>query len=383
MEYDEETLDLLLESLLGDRLDELDDKQRRAARVKLTKMLAEANLVPSRRAETEDVIGGFTSTTNESILNLYRALNKPGKVTHEKELEEWLKTIRAVEERITGLNPDEASVYSFESPPHLLYSAVNTSVEQLDIGNLLIDGAGDALIQYKLMGRREKIKWMALAVLHSAASVPRLGASYLWSRLIFKYFLDELSRRILGQYDAIGEMKISAGKIRLAAPNIRRVAKEEHMNLLELIYYVLIHEEVHNTQFANFDILPAQKDSLRNYFCDFFRGKGLQTEAMEALMIAVEGYAEFFANKIAQELLPDFKFERKKPTLKRRIKDRILGLTSTRERYVKGEKFISHLYEKGGSKLTNMALEYPPDCMREIENPDEYITSILELQESQ
>lgn len=159
-----------------------------------------------------------------------------------------------------------------------------------------------------------------------------------------------LTSRIMGQYDLLEVSNEVQEELRICTQNIENIAHEKHMLYHELLWYVVIHEEIHNWQSKIFNINLLMKDLIQRN----------DEQSLANLMICLEGHAEFFANMFAEKLIPEFEFKRNKPSFWTSIKYRILGLDKQMDRYVKGEKFIRILYEQGGILMVNKIFKIIP-----------------------
>lgn len=166
----------------------------------------------------------------------------------------------------------------------------------------------------------------------------------------FALSIPMLTSRIMGQYDLLEVSKEAQEELRICTTNIRNIAYEKFMLYHELLWYVVIHEEIHNWQSKTFNINLLMKDLIQRN----------DKQALANLMTCLEGHAEFFANMFAEKLIPEFKFKRNKPSFWTSIKYRILGLDKQIDRYIKGEKFIRTLYEQGGIPMVNKVFEIIP-----------------------
>ncbi len=166
----------------------------------------------------------------------------------------------------------------------------------------------------------------------------------------FALSIPTLTSRIMGQYDLLEVSKEAQEELRICTTNIRNIAYEKFMLYHELLWYVIIHEEIHNWQSKTFNINLLMKDLIQRN----------DKQSLANLMTCLEGHAEFFANMFAKKLIPEFKFNRNKLSFWTSIKYRILGLDKQMDRYVKGEKFIRTLYEQGGIPMVNKVFEIIP-----------------------
>ena len=162
--------------------------------------------------------------------------------------------------------------------------------------------------------------------------------------------LPMLTSRIMGQYDLLEVSKEAQEKLRICTINIRNIADEKFILYYKLLWYVVIHEEIHNWQSKTFNINLLMKDLIQRD----------DKQALSNLMTCLEGHAEFFANVFAKKLIPEFKFNRNKPSFWTSIKYKIIGMDKQMNRYVKGKKFIRTLYEQGGIPMVNKVFEIIP-----------------------
>ena len=182
----------------------------------------------------------------------------------------------------------------------------------------------------------------------------------------FALSIPTLTSRIMGQYDLLEVSNEAQEELRICTTNIRNIAYEKFMLYHELLWYVIIHEEIHNWQSKTFNINLLMKDLIQRN----------DKQALSNLMTCMEGHAEFFANMFAEKLIPEFEFNRNKLSFWTSIKYRILGLDKQMDRYVKGEKFIRTLYEQGGIPMVNKIFEIIPTQDEINSMPFTYISRV-------
>jgi len=280
--------------------------------------------------------------------------------------------VRELEEKIIGIKPGECEIREYYSGKKCLFDALVATNEELEMWLLFVRVKKEIRANFSL-----KKSLLAIPLL------PLIFPLMIILSLRQRILLTELSKMILGQHDSLRQTSFSSGEIRVVIPNIQKIAEDTDCRVEDLERFVIIHEEVHNLQASNFSLRQKRKELAARFLKDIVSmiSTGKNTgrinhtkDELEALMTAIEGHAEFFSKKIAEVLLPDFKFRRRTFGLLRNIKNRILGLSQ--KRYSDGAKFIEYLYLRGGSSLANLPLKINPISLEEIKNPEEYLKRI-------
>ena len=255
--------------------------------------------------------------------------------TNQKTLQSYsiLKETQQLEEQLFGTRTHLNMVQEYTSGSQMLYEAF------LSICNNFLE----------VMPERQNITLTEIInVIQFALSIPTLTS------------------RIMGQYDLLEVSKEAQEELRICTTNIRNIAYEKFMLYHELLWYVVIHEEIHNWQSKTFNINLLMKDLIQRD----------DKQTLSNLMICLEGHAEFFANMFAKKLIPEFEFKRSNPSLWTSVKYKIIGMDKQMDRYTKGENFIRSLYEQGGIPMVNKVFEIIP-TQNEIEyNPFSYINRV-------
>ena len=299
-------------------------------------------------------------------------LDEPGEIKEGIRFYPFLAKVRELEEKIIGIKPGECEIREYYSGKKCLFDALVATNEELEMWLLFVRVKKEIRANFSL-----KKSLLAIPLL------PLIFPLMIILSLRQRILLTELSKMILGQHDSLRQTSFSSGEIRVVIPNIQKIAEDTDCRVEDLERFVIIHEEVHNLQASNFSLRQKRKELAARFLKDIVSmiSTGKNTgrinhtkDELEALMTAIEGHAEFFSKKIAEVLLPDFKFRRRTFGLLRNIKNRILGLSQ--KRYSDGAKFIEYLYLRGGSSLANLPLKINPISLEEIKNPEEYLKRI-------
>lgn len=271
--------------------------------------------------------------------------------------DDFLVEVEMLEQEIIGLMPSERKVIEYNSGKKMLKDAGKYMLNELGISAL----SGASIWRKQFFGRtfrQNKKKFFLL--------LPFSPFYFLWWMLIDYSCFCADSEVLLGV--SINE------KIMICWPNIAREAERKGYKIEDFEKFIVIHEEIHNSQSANFSISEMKKKLFKEQNRAremFFNGTGekreffKRNEETEAFMAATEGHAEFFSKKIANRLLPDFHPQPKQDIL-----------------YKSGEFFISHLYFIGGADLANLSLRFPPKTAQEIKKPQMYLSRVLFGEES-
>jgi len=157
--------------------------------------------------------------------------------------------------------------------------------------------------------------------------------------------------------------------ISIVPDNIQRVAEEEEMDYDTLEKYVVCHEAIHKAQasiMGTLDVMEYLKEK-----------KGYESkpeevaEEVKLINSVKEGYADFFTEKFmrAEGHLPP----ERNHSLRERFWFHFYGLADQLDEYEQGKEFIESLYEEGGIKMVNKALDEPPRSREELNNPQKYL----------
>jgi len=194
---------------------------------------------------------------------------------------------------------------------------------------------------------------------------------------IFSTFLGIIKARILlgvekhlvlGQYDLLGVSGVNKEEIRVCKYNINASARASNQAYNNLLEYVIIHEEIHNWQATHYPLNDIRSSLLSDY----------KIEQLKDAMTAIEGHSEFFTNLFAKDIVNHYERRREKPGTITKAIYKAIGTSELHARYTDGERFIKALYDHGGVKLANKALEVSP-TREEIKTPGMYIDRVKEV----
>lgn len=328
--------------------------------------LAEINTENANEAEEKDV-----QKLKSDIEAYLSFLNEPCEIKEGKRFYPFLAGVKKLEESIIGLKPGECQIWEYGSGKRCLFDMCLNTAEVLGVWPTLLKQQKARQAEKSEEWRQTSLIKKILCVPISIILLPVMIFFAIFLYLLMKLVLKELSKRILGQYDIADKTSFPTGRINIISPNIQRVAEKMGYNLETLEKYVVLHEEVHDTQAHNFPLNEKRKELMGKVL----NGDKSAEEELEAFMMVIEGHAEFFSEKIAAEILPGFKFER---TEQGAIKNKLLGFDKMQRRYTTGSRFIEALYLMGGSQLANLPLKNPPKSMEEVENPETYLAYNLQ-----
>ena len=293
----------------------------------------------------------------------------------------FLKTVKEKELEIFGKATPGCRIMEYETGSKMMYDATVASLEEFvpSVLDLFFesDKAREIMARAAETDEKSKVQGSLASVSVIIRELPFLLKTFVKIRLLD----GELSKLVLGQYDLREFTDISKEELRFADDNIRAACEETGMDYARLKAYVEIHEEMHNFAAWYLGLLAGQRNTM-GCIINKVMGREIQCvtkEDQEEMLVfgaAVEGHAEFFADKIAADLLPGFEFKRMKPGFFRKLKWRIIGLEKLRNNYVVGPVFIEYLYNKGGVDLANSVFEKPPKTMAEVLDPELYLKRI-------
>lgn len=206
------------------------------------------------------------------------------------------------------------------------------------------------------------------------AKLARYIPTYLWMRKKMNFQADrvmglhEVNRYTVSGFPATLEDEI----IGYVPENIMDFADRQDIEPEEADQYVKTHEGIHVIQSHSFPQIQRRRRDVLERGLDIENSETVEDfkEEIQAVMTAIEGHAEFFTNKVAEER---YALEIGRDlSLKQDIIYRIFGMKEKREQYRKGSELIGQLYDLGGPELAHEPLRNPPERLEELEDLDRW-----------
>ena len=91
-----------------------------------------------------------------------------------------------------------------------------------------------------------------------------------------------------------------------------------------------------------------------------------------ALMSTIEGHALFYTD----QLVPGYAELERKTDMEENPGLAFIDMDETERQHQGGLKYVSKLYEEGGTEHTNLALAEPPESMEEINDYQKYLQRV-------
>jgi len=307
-------------------------------------------------------------------LELYFSyLNEKSEIRDGARFYGYIDELKSLERELMGLGPHDCKVLEYFSGKKCLYDAIADTLQKHDVYQY---GAAYVASSDKSLGKNLK----------RLAELPYTFLQILKTRASMNY----MSSLILGQYDILSiRPAVFKGTVRIVTPNIHAIARKWNTGVVDTEKYVAFHEYIHDGQATNFPIEERLNEVMRKFLISEILisspelrekmrvsvdTKKIRSDSLNeanALVCVLEGHAEYFGGKVSQDLIPDFKFERKYSILSA-LKNKFYGFEEKIEQYVQGSRFIGYLHEKGGADLANLPLKVYPS-MAEIRDPELYL----------
>jgi coenzyme F420 biosynthesis associated uncharacterized protein len=246
--------------------------------------------------------------------------------------------------------------------------------------------------------------------------------------------LGYVGQRVLGQYDlplpgpdqaasANGDappLPVKAhgeGTVWYVVPNIVATERRHRFRPGDFRLWIALHETAHRRQFRGVPWLPGHMQGLLDEYLGSVevddeavkrltqRLQGLARRAIagekielldllvtpeqkvivdriQATMTVLEGHGEFVMDLLGERLVPNhqhmhdtLRARRNAPGAAERLIQQLLGFRQKLDQYAMGERFVRHLYGRGGMDAVNQVFAAPPalPTMDELRDPDRYL----------
>jgi coenzyme F420 biosynthesis associated uncharacterized protein len=246
--------------------------------------------------------------------------------------------------------------------------------------------------------------------------------------------LGYVGQRVLGQYDlplpgpdqaasANGDappLPVKAhgeGTVWYVVPNIVATERRHRFRPGDFRLWIALHETAHRRQFRGVPWLPGHMQGLLDEYLGSVevddeavkrltqRLQGLARRAIagekielldllvtpeqkvivdriQATMTVLEGHGEFVMDLLGERLVPNhqhmhdtLRARRNAPGAAERLIQQLLGFRQKLDQYAMGERFVRHLYGRGGMDAVNQVFAAPPalPTMDEVRDPDRYL----------
>jgi coenzyme F420 biosynthesis associated uncharacterized protein len=245
--------------------------------------------------------------------------------------------------------------------------------------------------------------------------------------------LGYVGQRVLGQYDlplpgpyqaaANGDappLPVRAhgeGTVWYVVPNIVATERRHRFRPGDFRLWIALHETAHRRQFRGVPWLPGHMQGLLDEYLGSVevddeavkrltqRLQGLARRAIagekielldllvtpeqkvivdriQATMTVLEGHGEFVMDLLGDRLVPNhqhmhdtLRARRNAPGAAERLIQQLLGFRQKLDQYAMGERFVRHLYQRGGMDAVNQVFAAPSalPTMDEVRDPDRYL----------
>jgi coenzyme F420 biosynthesis associated uncharacterized protein len=246
--------------------------------------------------------------------------------------------------------------------------------------------------------------------------------------------LGYVGQRVLGQYDlplpgpdqaasANGDappLPVKAhgeGTVWYVVPNIVATERRHRFRPGDFRLWIALHETAHRRQFRGVPWLPGHMQGLLDEYLGSVevddeavkrltqRLQGLARRAIagekielldllvtpeqkvivdriQATMTVLEGHGEFVMDLLGERLVPNhqhmhdtLRARRNAPGAAERLIQQLLGFRQKLDQYAMGERFVRHLYGRGGMDAVNQVFAAPSalPTMDEVRDPDRYL----------
>jgi coenzyme F420 biosynthesis associated uncharacterized protein len=245
--------------------------------------------------------------------------------------------------------------------------------------------------------------------------------------------LGYVGQRVLGQYDlpmpgpdqaasANGGPPVPAlahgeGKVWYVVPNIVATERRHRFRPGDFRLWIALHETAHRRQFRGVAWLPGHIQGLLDEYLGSVevddeavkritqRLQGLARRAIagekielldllvtpeqrvivdriQATMTVLEGHGEFVMDQLGERLVPGhqhmhdtLRARRNAPGAVERLVQQLLGFRQKMDQYAMGERFVRHLFDRGGMAAVNQVFAAPSalPTMDEVRDPERYL----------
>lgn len=252
----------------------------------------------------------------------------------------YMEEIKLELERATGMEAPEVRFMEYSDSDQLLYDSMVNTLKMMGIDDKETGSWSPPL--GKIWGKARNLKMRFM-------SDRTLG-------------LAKIDERHIDEIVSEGEIKVG-----IAADNIEKYCEDPKMGKR----YTMTHEAAHGLQFYNFPGIIRERVLMKNY--PFNRDLRRRAEATSYI---TEGHAKFFTDRIFEEKFGG-RPERKKGKIRKAVHSagkKVFDVTD--EEYEVGNRFIDEIHSRGGLELVMRAWEKRPDTVREVREPERWISRV-------
>jgi coenzyme F420 biosynthesis associated uncharacterized protein len=232
--------------------------------------------------------------------------------------------------------------------------------------------------------------------------------------------LGYIGQRVLGQYDLPVPGPDAEGTVWYVVPNIVQAERRHGFRPAHFRLWIALHETAHRRQFRGVAWLPGHIQGLLDEYLGSVevddealrrlahRAQGVARRAiagdrielldflltpeqrgivdrMQATMSVLEGHGEWVMEQLGARLVPGhdamhraLRERRDAGTPADRFFQQVLGFRQKLDQYSAGERFLRHLYERGGMAAVNQVFEAPEalPTRDELRDPDRYLARV-------
>jgi coenzyme F420 biosynthesis associated uncharacterized protein len=232
--------------------------------------------------------------------------------------------------------------------------------------------------------------------------------------------LGYIGQRVLGQYDLPVPGPDAEGTVWYVVPNIVQAERRHGFQPAHFRLWIALHETAHRRQFRGVAWLPGHIQGLLDEYLGSVevddealrrlarRAQGVARRAiagdrielldflltpeqrgivdrMQATMSVLEGHGEWVMGQLGARLVPGhdamhraLRERRDAGTPADRFFQQVLGFRQKLDQYSAGERFLRHLYERGGMAAVNQVFEAPEalPTRDELRDPDRYLARV-------
>jgi coenzyme F420 biosynthesis associated uncharacterized protein len=244
--------------------------------------------------------------------------------------------------------------------------------------------------------------------------------------------LGYVGQRVLGQYDLpmpgpdqatsangspVPALAHGEGKVWYVVPNIVATERRHRFRPGDFRLWIALHETAHRRQFRGVAWLPGHIQGLLDEYLGSVevddeavkrisqRLQGLArrtiagekielldllvtpeqrviVDRIQATMTVLEGHGEFVMDQLGERLVPGhqhmhdtLRARRNAPGAVDRLVQQLLGFRQKMDQYAMGERFVRHLFDRGGMAAVNQVFAAPSalPTMDEVRDPDRYL----------
>jgi coenzyme F420 biosynthesis associated uncharacterized protein len=232
--------------------------------------------------------------------------------------------------------------------------------------------------------------------------------------------LGYIGQRVLGQYDLPVPGPDTEGTVWYVVPNIVQAERRHGFRPAHFRLWIALHETAHRRQFRGVAWLPGHIQGLLDEYLGSVevddealrrlarRAQGVARRAiagdrielldflltpeqrgivdrMQATMSVLEGHGEWVMGQLGARLVPGhdvmhraLRERRDAGTPADRFFQQVLGFRQKLDQYSAGERFVRHLYERGGMAAVNQVFDAPEamPTRDELRDPDRYLARV-------